>query len=57
MEINIIAWAYCPNIVSLSAVNPIELPCVCQWGDKKDMEETVYGAISAVHFKYTLHQI
>ena len=45
------------NIVSLSAVNPMELPCAFQWGDKTDMEETFYGAISAFHFKYTLHQI
>lgn len=57
MEMIIIAWACCPNTVSLSVVNLMELPYACQWGDEKDMEETFYGAISAVHFKYTLHQI
>lgn len=46
-----------PQHISFLAVNLMELPYVCQWEDKKDMEEILYGAISDVHFKYTLHQI
>lgn len=55
MEIIIIAWAFFSNFVSLSVVNPIELPYACQRVAKKDMEEPFYGFILAIHLKYTLH--